>query len=113
DLARVQQQAAGPARLMGEGARLLERRDVHLLEPSRPALDGHVRVGDVDLARAHRLALAAHERDARLVALVDLVVEGRPPVLDDELVCGAGGHGGSSGYPRGNIRVACRRLAMR
>jgi hypothetical protein len=48
--------------------------------------DDDVAVGELHLARAHRLDLPPFERDARLEALLDVVVEAGAAVLGDQ--CG-------------------------
>src|SRR5205814_8319200 len=43
-------------------------------------------IGDVDRSRPHRLHLAPHEHHSSLEPVLEVVVEARPPVLDEDLL---------------------------
>ena len=65
---------------------LLVRRDVHLLEPELAALAARVRLGDRRPALPQRLDLRTGQDDARLEALLDVIVVTRAAVAGDGLL---------------------------
>ncbi len=71
DLAPVEQQLAGPLRVVVVPIPLLERRDVGADEPGLATLDPGIGVGDIGLARTDRLDLRAGQHEPRLERLVD------------------------------------------
>src|SRR3990170_1447222 len=81
----VQQKLAAPRRSMTAAASLGVLGDVGVDQIKLAALARGIGVRDIGPAGAERLYLGAHQRDARLELLLDVVVEARLPVLGDEL----------------------------
>src|SRR3954447_22456987 len=93
DLVAVQQQLAPPARLVVRPGALGVLGDVALLQPHLARV-GHrrERVSERRAARPERLHLGAHEYDAGLVDVVDVVVVPRLAVGRDDLAAALPGH---------------------
>ena len=79
----VEEQLAGPLRLVVVAVRLLERRDVGADQPGLVALDPRVGVGQVDLAGPDRLDLGPGQDDPRLERVLDAELVARPSVEGD------------------------------
>ncbi len=101
DLRAVQEQLALAHRVVIAVGALRIGADVRPVQEHLPvALDGAIGVGQVQLAVAQALDLGADQRNARLEALQQLVVEARLAVVGDQLGACLG-HGSGSGSVSG------------
>ena len=86
DLVLVQQQLAGPLRLVGAKAvGVAVGGDMDSEQKDFAPFDSGVRVLELDLRVSQRLDLAAHQGDASLVRVDDLVVVAHLAVVGDDL----------------------------
>jgi hypothetical protein len=82
----MQQQLAPPCRIVVEVAALAVRGDVRVPQPGFAAFDTRIGLAQVGVPRTQRLDLAAGQREARLVGILDEIVEGGAAVHDDGAV---------------------------
>src|SRR5919199_512126 len=75
DLLAMQQQLAPPCRIMVEVAALAVRGDVRVPQPGFAAFNTRIGLAQVGMSCAQRLDLAAGQCEARLVGILDEIVE--------------------------------------
>src|SRR5690606_9432255 len=86
NLALVEQQLAAAPGIMVEAVAMAELGDVGVDQPHLFVVDLGIALRDRSLAEAQRLHLGPGERDTRLVAVLDDVIEARAPILGDGLL---------------------------
>src|SRR5919202_3907339 len=86
DLLAMQQQLAPPRGIVVEVAALAVRGDVRVPQPGFAAFDTRIGLAQGGMSRTQRLDLAAGQREARLVGILDEIVERGAAVHDDRAV---------------------------